>query len=171
MLFSMYPRLLVNTITPNTSTIVTDIFRRISMNKFKSNLVFLQTITVPDGFTIEQVSDKFYDSPEYHWVIMIINEIVDVRKEWPLSNSDLLEYTKKKYGDTQLYETHHYEATDGSNVIVDYDAVGLANGSIEEISNYQYEERLNNSKREIKILESKYLGEFVSIYAGMIGGN
>lgn len=171
MLFSMYPRLLVNNITPNTSTVVTDIFRRISMNKFKSNLVFLQTITVPDGFTIEQVSDKYYKNPEYHWVIMIINEIVDIRKEWPMSNSDLLEYTKKKYGPTQIYETHHYESNDGTGVIVDYNAADLTNGLIEDISNYEYEERLNNKKREIKMLEAKYLGEFVSIYASMIGGN
>ena len=171
MLFSMYPRLLVNTITPNTSTVVTDIFRRISMNKFKSNLVFLQTVTVPDGFTIEQVSDKYYKNPEYHWVIMIINEIVDIRKEWPMGNSDLIEYCKKKYGPTQIYETHHYESNDGTNVIVDFDAADLTNGLIEDVSNYQYEEQLNNKKREIKMLEAKYLGEFVSIYASMIGGN
>jgi hypothetical protein len=171
MLFSMYPRLLVNTITPNTSTVVTDIFRRISMNKFKNNLIFLQTITVPDGYTIEQVADKYYDNPEYHWVIMIINNIVDVRKEWPMSNSDLLSYCKKKYGDVQIYQPHHYQYTDGSNIIVDFNGTDLANGVIEAISNYQYEEQLNNGKREIKMLESKYLGEFVSIYAGMIGGN
>jgi len=171
MLFSMHPRLLVNTITPNTTTTVTDIFRRISMNKFKSNLVFLQTVTVPDGFTIEQVSDKFYKNPEYHWVIMIINDIVDLRKEWPMSNSDLLEYTKKKYGDTQIYQPHHYRYADSSDIIVDYDAADLANGVIEVVTNYQYEDELNDKKREIKMLESKYLGEFVSIYAGMIGGN
>ena len=86
MFFSMFPKLIVNTVAPNTATLVTDIFRRISLNKFKNNIVLLQTITVPDGFTIEQVSDKFYDNPEYHWVIITINEIVDVRKEWPISD-------------------------------------------------------------------------------------
>lgn len=141
------------------------------MNRFKSNLVLLQTITVPDGFTIEQVSDKFYKNPEYHWVIMIINDIVDIRKEWPMSNQDLTRYVKKKYGENQIYEIHHYQTTDGNDIIVDYDAADLANGLIEGISNFEYEERLNNKKREIKILEPKYLGEFVSIYAGMIGGN
>lgn len=171
MLFSMYPRLLVNTINPNTSTVVTDIFRRISMNRFKSNLVFLQTITVPDGYTIEQVSDKYYKNPEYHWVIMIINDIVDVRKEWPMSSSDLTKFVTKKYGENKIYATHHFVTTDGSDVIVDYDEADLANGVIEAVSNYQYEEQLNNKKREIKMLESKYLAEFVSIYAGMIGGN
>lgn len=168
MLFSMFPRLLVNTITPNTATLVTDIFRRISLNKFKSNVVFLQTITVPDGYTIEQVSDKFYSSPDYHWVIMTINEIVDARKEWPMGSSDLLAHSKKKYGETEIYETHHYRTTDVDKLIVDYDAADLANGDIEEVTNIQYEEELNNNKREIKMLDPKYLAEFVSLYSNMI---
>jgi len=167
----MFPRLLVNTITPNASIVVTDIFRRISLNKFKSNLVFLQTVTIPDGFTIEQVSDKFYDRPDYHWVIMIVNDIVDVRKEWPMSNSDLLAYSKKKYGETQIYETHHYRTNDSDRLIVDLDAEDLANGLIEPVTNIQYEEELNDAKREIKMLDSKYLAEFVSIYSSMISGN
>jgi hypothetical protein len=168
MLFSMFPRLLVNTITPNTATLVTDIFRRISLNKFKSNVVFLQTITVPDGYTIEQVSDKFYGNPDYHWVIMTINEIVDARKEWPMGSSDLLAYSRKKYGETGIYETHHYRTADVDKLIVDYDAADLASGDIEEVTNIQYEEELNNSKREIQMLDPKYLAEFVSIYSNLI---
>ena len=168
MLFSMFPRLLVNTITPNTATLVTDIFRRISLNKFKSNVVLLQTITVPDGYTIEQVSDKFYGNPDYHWVIMTINEIVDARREWPMGNSDLLAYCKKKYGETGIYETHHYRTADADKIIVDYDAADLANGDIEEVTNIQYEEELNDSKREVKMLDPKYLAEFVSIYSSLI---
>jgi hypothetical protein len=168
MLFSMFPRLLVNTITPNTATLVTDIFRRISLNKFKNNVVFLQTVTIPDGYTIEQVSDKFYSSPDYHWVIMAVNDIVDPRKEWPMGNSDLLAYCKKKYGETGIYETHHYRTADADEIIVDYDAADLANGDIEEVTNIQYEEELNDSKREIKMLDPKYLAEFVSIYSSLI---
>lgn len=165
----MHPKLLVNTITPGTSTLVTDIFRRISVNRFAKNQVFLQTITVPDGFTVEQVADKYYKRPDYHWVIMIINDIVDIRKEWPISNSDLVSYAKKKYGEDQIYETHHYRTTTSPKLVVDFDSVKLANGLIEEVSNIQYEEELNDNKREIKILEPKFLTEFVSNYRSLIG--
>ena len=168
MLFSMFPKLLVNTITPNTATVVTDIFRRISLNKFKSNVVFLQTITVPDGYTIEQVSDKFYNSPDYHWVIMTINEIVDVRREWPMGSSDLLAYCKKKYGETNLYRPHHCRTNDEHKIVVEFNEEDLASGAIYIVSNYQYEEDLNNEKREIKMLDPKYLAEFVSIYSSLI---
>lgn len=169
MLFSMFPLLRIENL-PTGPTVVTDIFRRVSVDPFKKNLVVLQDVTIPDGFTIEQVADKFYNRPDYHWVIMVINDIVDIRRDWPMSNADLLAYAKKKYGDTTIYETHHYRTTDEDKLIVDYDAADLANGDIEEVTNLQYEEELNNSKREIKMLEPKYLGEFVSLYSSMISG-
>lgn len=166
----MHPKLQVTTITPGSSTIVTDIFRRISVNRFSKNLVFLQSITVPDGFSVEQVADKYYKRPDYHWVIIMINDIVDVRKEWPLSNSDLVAYAKKKYGETKIYETHHYRTTAEPKLVVDFDSGDLADGTIEEVTNIQYEEELNDSKREIKILDPKFLSEFVTNYMTLIGG-
>lgn len=169
MLFSMYPKLQVTTITPGASTIVTDIFRRITLNRFTKNLVFLQTISIPDGFTVEQVADKYYKRPDYHWVILMINDIVDVRKEWPMSNSDLLSFAKKKYGETNIYETHHYRTTSEPKLIVDLDGAALSNGDIESVTNIQYEEELNDAKREINILQPKYLTEFVTNYMTLIG--
>lgn len=165
----MFPLLRIENL-PTGPTVVTDIFRRVSMDPFKKNLVLLQDVTVPDGFTIEQVADKFYNRPDYHWVIMVINDIVDPRKDWPMSNSDLVAYAKKKYGETGIYETHHYRTTDDDKLIVDLDEADLADGVIEEVTNIQYEEELNDSKREIKMLEPKYLGEFVSLYSSMISG-
>jgi len=166
----MFPLLNVQNF-PTGPVIVTDIFRRISVDPFKKNLVILQDVTIPDGFSVEQVADRFYNRPDYHWVIMVINDIVDLRKDWPISNTDLISYAKKKYGETGIYEAHHYRTNDEDKLIVDFDAADLANGLIEEVTNMQYEEELNDSKREIKMLEPKYLGEFVSLYSSMISGN
>lgn len=167
MLFSLYPALLVNFPDGSTKTIK-DIFRRVSVNKFSNNFAIMQEVTIPDGFTPEQVSDKYYGRPDYHWVILILNEIVDVRKEWPMFDKDLLEYAKRKYGTTQIYEAHHYRTTDGSNLIVDYDAADLANGDIEEVTNLQYEEETNNKKRQIKVLRPEHLYEFISLYTSLV---
>lgn len=166
MLFSIYPAMLVNFPDGTTKTIK-DIFRRVSVNKFVNNFALMQEITIPDGFTPEQVADKYYGRPDYHWVILIMNEIIDVRKEWPMYDRDLIEYAKKKYGATQMYEAHHYRTTDGDKLIVDYDAADLANGLIEEVTNLQYEEELNHSKREIKILKPEFLYEFISLYTNL----
>lgn len=167
MFFSLHPALLVNLPSGETKTIK-DIFRRVSLDKYVNNFVLLQEVTVPDGFTPEQLADKVYGRPDYHWVILLINEIIDVRKEWPMYDRDLTEYVKKKYGPTQMYETHHYRTNDTDKLIVDYDAADLANGVIVAVSNYQYEEELNFSKREIKILKPEYLSEFIALYTNLV---
>jgi hypothetical protein len=167
MLFTLYPSLLVTLPDGETKTI-TDIFRRVSVDKFSNNFALMQEVTIPEGFTPEHVADKFYGRPDYHWVILVLNEIIDVRKEWPMFDKDLLEYTKKKYGDTQIYEVHHYRTTDGNKLVVDYDAADLANGDIEAVTNFQYEEELNYEKREIKLLRPEYLAEFISSYTNLV---
>ena len=71
MFFSLHPALLVNFPDGSTKTI-TDIFRRVSANKFANNFAVMQEITIPDGFTVEQVADKYYGRPDYHWIILIL---------------------------------------------------------------------------------------------------
>lgn len=166
MYFSSFPKRIAN--INGKDTVVTDIFRRVTVNKFSNDFVDIKTVTVPDGYTIEQVAHKYYGDSEYHWVIMIINEIIDVRKEWPMNSWDLNLYCKTKYGADGMYEVHHYRTTDGNKYIVDFDPVALTNGTIEEVTNLVYEEELNDSKREIKILPKKYLGSFESMYKKMI---
>ena len=163
MFFSMFPKIQVNV---NGKTIeFKDIFRRISVNKFSNNYSFLETITIPDGYTIEQISDKFYKRPDYHWTIMIVNDMVNLRQEWPMSSSDVIAYARNKYGYEGLYNRQHFRTTDEDQLTVDSNY----SGAKEEISNLQYEEELNDSKREIKIISSKFISKFVSEFANTVG--
>lgn len=142
---------------------VTDIFRRVYAKAPVVNYSELETVTVPDGYTIEQASDLFYGSADYHWVIAIINNYVDIREEWPKSTADLLEYCKLKYGGLEgIYQVHHYESEDG--LIVD----ASAEGTKSEITNIEYEEKLNDAKREIKMLRPQYLAYYVSKFQTLI---
>lgn len=142
---------------------ITDIFRRVYANVFSLHYTELETVTIPDGYTVEQVSDLYYNSPTYHWVILIVNNIIDVREEWPRSNSDLLEYCKLKYGGfEELYHIHHYETADGVLVQSDYEDTKI------EVTNLEYEEKLNDAKREVKMLRSVYLNQFVTQYQNLI---
>jgi len=142
---------------------VTDIFRRVYTKAPTVNYSEIETVTIPDGYTIEQVSDLYYSSPEYHWVIAIVNNFVDIREEWPKANSDLVEYCKLKYGGLEgIYQVHHYETPDGLIVQSTY------SGEKIEITNMQYEETLNDAKREVKILQPKYLTYFVSKFKTLI---
>lgn len=143
---------------------ITDIFRRVYAKVGINELTELETVTVPEGMTPETVAHKYYNRVDLHWVILIVNNIVDVREEWPKSQSDLVKYCTLKYGSLEnIYETHHYENDEG--VIVDSD---YTDGYKTAISNYDYEEQVNDEKREIKMLKPKYLSEFLKLHASLI---
>ena len=61
----------------------------------------------------DQVAKKMYDNPELDWVIMLTNNIIDLRSDWPLSNDSLYNYLLDKYGsDENLAKVHHYETVE-----------------------------------------------------------
>lgn len=90
--FSKYPKIIYNTKT------VTDILTRISLRENYSNKVKLYyEYDLQDGDTPEIVASKYYGDPERHWIVMIMNEIVDPVFDFPLSYVHFLKYLDKKY--------------------------------------------------------------------------
>lgn len=145
---------------------VTDIFRRVSVNKYSQNFAILETITIPDGFKPEDIADRYYSNPDFYISILIVNEIIDPRTEWPMTSEQVVQYTTRKYGEGNLYRTHHYRTTDSDKLVVDFDADLLGQGLIEEVTNIQYENEMNDSKREIKVVKQNYITRFMDeLYA------
>jgi len=146
---------------------------------------FFQNFTVFTRYTIvgderpDNVADKFYGDPQLDWVILYINNIINVREEWPLTNISFKNYLLDKYGSIEGYSAiHHYETEEvrdqANNIIisaglqVDEDfsityrdaAQGtevIASGITNGVTNEEYETRLQNEKRQIYILRSAYL--------------
>ena len=126
--------------------------------RFKKEV--LETITlyelydIRDGDTPEIISEKFYGSPLYHWVVMIANQKYDYINDFPLAIPELEQHIRDKYGDENVYGIHHYER-DGMIVsVLDYpDAAS--------VSNYDYEFAENEKKRRIKIISPTLLQEIV----------
>ena len=103
--------------------------------------------------------------------------IINVRNEWPLSNHDLYNYVENKYGNsinsTKFFETKEVKDSSGRLVlpkgkVVDSDFTipnptnPLATlNPVVGISNFVYETRLNEEKRNINILREEYLAEFL----------
>lgn len=128
---------------------VRNIFLRVAIDtEIKDNLSLYDDYDVLDGETPEIVADRFYGNPQLHWIILHMNDMLDPRYDWPLSTNNLNKYCTSKYTNPQA--THHYENSDG------YWVNSTAVGAI-SISNFQYEEDLNEKKRRIKILKPQYL--------------
>ena len=126
----------------------------------------------------DEVAYKIYGDEDLDWVVLLANNIINVRDEWPMSQGDFNNYLSEKYGDTggadliKHYETIQIKDSKGKifvpkGKIVDstFKATFLDSGTnqlvevspIQGISYRTYEERLQDDKRNINILESRFL--------------
>lgn len=82
---------------------------KVRENVFARDTIY-SPMTIIGGERPDQLSHRIYDDESYYWIILQINEIVDVHNEWPLSNYDLDQYIVKKYGSIEVSnQVHHYE--------------------------------------------------------------
>ena len=128
----------------------------------------------------DNVADQIYDDPTLDWVVLLANNITNIQSEWPMSQADFNTYITEKYeNETTLYSgIHHYEANEvktsrdviiipsgmrvgvGQSVSFYDDGLGqqvTKTDVASPITNYVYEDRLNNAKRNIFILKPQYL--------------
>jgi len=77
---------------------VTNIITRFAFDsQLKENSVAFYPYQVQDSDTPEIVADKYYGDSEYHWVVLLFNDILDPQFDWPLSQNNIIEYINKKY--------------------------------------------------------------------------
>ena len=137
---------------------------------------------IKEGMRPDMVAQELYDNPELDWVVLTSNNITNVRNEWPLSHNDLQEYMLEKYGsDANIAKVHHFETRE---ILDEFSRVVMPAGlqvdetftfkyknstnsilnvnPVSAITNYQYEVKLNDQKRRIRILKSEYLSAFIS---------
>lgn len=138
--------------------VVTDFFTRVVVGeKFSKYSAYLMPYTVKDQERIEHVAYDFYRNAEFHWVIILLNGITNPREDWPMASHELLLMAEAKYGD-DINSLHHKELLNG--VIVE-DTDDLSTDDYTLVTNLEYEIALNEAKRNIVLLDPKYLTEFV----------
>lgn len=80
------------------TSIVTDITRNVRFRKeVLSNITLFDEYDIIDGETPEIISEKFYGTPEYHWVVMLCNGKFDYRKDFPLPEPVLVKHISDVY--------------------------------------------------------------------------
>ena len=171
------------------SSVYTNLLARVSVipEILKDPLIYY-SYDIQEGDTPEVIAHKYYGDSYRYWIVLFANELLDPQWDWPLTYSVFEQYLADKYPSINVYtEIEYYEkvitqydvntqTTTVNKVRIDEDAYNglpvtqtatytLPTGPVtittdrNAVSIYDYELSLNEAKRNIKILNSNYVGE------------
>ena len=168
---------------------VKNIFKR---SKLRSDVDQVITVFnyyyVRENYRPDMVAEEIYEDPELDWVILTTNNIINIRDQWPLNHNDLHNHIVEKYGsEANTLGIHHYET---KKMVDEYNRTVIPAGlqvdanftfqyknysnsmvtvnPVVSVTNYDYEVKLNDEKRRIKILKPEYLSVFITDHQNLM---
>ena len=195
--FEGFPRISYTLDNYDSEQVVVDIFKRVIISKeYQENSSFYETYEVLHGETPEDISYRFYGTQNLHWLILMINNVIDPRFGWPLSEENLFKVVSDKYGDDKnVFTTNRALNAKGYQVetffILDEEsthkdpirilfedndpdsintpiAYQTSNTIVQFESNFEIEQNKNESYRNIKILKPEIVQEVLTNYKKLI---
>jgi hypothetical protein len=166
---------------------LTNILRRFTIeNSIKENVDVFHDYSIQAGDRPDTIAAKYYKNADFAWVVLMFNEIHDPIFGWPLFNDDFNQYIKSKYGNLAAAQStvHEYRwilntdklswndqlnqwenkrnndnsITKQKYVVVDQTTYNSLTPSVRKsVSKYDWEVEENEKKRQIKILDRRYL--------------
>jgi hypothetical protein len=185
--FDTLPKL-IRTDISGQSVLLTNLMARSSIvPSLLDNAALYYKYDIQEGDTPESIAYKYYGESYRYWIVLFANQILDPQWNWPMNNVVFSGYLQDKYPSIDVYGTiHHYEkittqfdfgtnTTSVETVQISQDAyntlipstntytlpTGKVSVSISKnaVSIYDYELKLNESKRNINILNNNYVNE------------
>jgi len=171
MYFENFPLIPYDSVGNGKFKVVTNLLKRVAVrSKIKTNISYFDTYDVKEGETPEILADKLYNDPELHWVVLLLNDITDRYHQWPQNQNQFLAYINDKYSDVDA--THHYEISQVSGdttIKIDIGTDNTDYPTASVITNYEYEEDLQDKKRKIRLLDPAYVEDFVAEFEKLMG--
>ena len=175
--FERFPLMAYDVAADGNYKLLPNILKRVKLRTGLASGTFLfDTYDVRDGDNPEDVAFKLYGDPELHWVILMTNNITDRYYQWPLSQPQFQEHLTDKYGAGSEDAVHHYELaqTSGATTSIDNSHMLEVNSDTDNattITNREYEERVQDDLRQIRLLDEKYLTSFTEEFFALIKKN
>ena len=162
---------------------VKNLFKRAKLRTDIVNIITaFEYYQIEDNQRPDVIAQKLYGDAELDWVILITNNITNIREEWPLSNQNLYNHMIEKYEtENALFSIHHYETTEvkdeynrlvvpsglqvDSNYSITYsklDNALVTVSPVKSVTNYEYEVDKNEKKRKIRVLKPQYLSVVIT---------
>ena len=162
---------------------VKNLFRRMKIRDDLQNIfTVFNKFTISDGERPDTVARNLYGKSTLDWVVLTTAGIINVRNEWPLSSKELYDFTVEKYGLTEINNVRHYETKEIKNsrgvvILPSGNIVGAGfsvsyydernitttpSDTVRGVTYYEYEVEENEKKRNIFVLRSEYLQQFLN---------
>ena len=128
----------------------------------------------------DNIAYKIYGDSNLDWMVMLANNITNLQNEWPLEEQSFYRFLINKYGsEAGIESVHHYESQKvidsnekvivpkGLEVPSNYSITFLDSGTrteqirtniTDEITNRQYEEKIQDEKRNIFLIKPRFIG-------------
>lgn len=159
---------------------IRNIFARIKLiDDIVPGSTLIEDYYVRDGERPDTIAMDYYRDPGNDWIILMINNIKNLYSDWPMTQPVFEQYVNSKYDDVE--GIHHYETVEqkyedevilpgGLQVGEAYRFITPEGNTLSAeqsrgpVSNYIYELRKNDKKREIFILRPALVDEFIEIF-------
>jgi len=173
--FSKFPMMIYDMKNNGNFKLLPDILKRVKQRSaIESGQFIFDTYDVRNGERPEDIAYKWFGDAELHWVILMTNNVTDRYYDWPMNDAQFEVYLDDKY--TNPDAVHHYEITKDSGDTTsqgpnDYSHKVEVNSDTDNavsISNRQYEEREQDKKRAIRLLNQKFLPDFIAEFDKLI---
>lgn len=145
--------------------IVTDILRRVILSKeLKSNSSFFEEYEVLQGETPEDVSYRFYGTQRLHWIVLMVNDILNPRFEWPLTGEQMFRQVEKIYGETSSVYSPNRAKNIKGYVVETYFLLTEDSTHKNPVRLCYETTEINETKQPIEYAESDTIADFESNY-------
>ena len=174
--FNKFPLLAYDIKGDKVRKLLPDILKRVKLRSvIKSGGMVFEKYDVKDGEKPEDIAFKWLGDAELHWIILMTNNVTDRYYDWPMNQVQFAEFLTDKYGDN-VDAVHHYEVTKDSgrttsNGPSDYSHLVEVNSDTDNaisVSNREYEERIQDNNRSIRLLNQRFLSDFIEEFDKLI---
>ena len=118
-----------------------------------------------EGMRLDILARDYYGDANLSWLVMMSASVYDWLYDLPLDEDAFIRYLQEKYNVEDVYtlgnDVHHYETGSG-HVIDSLTYSTLADPDKRAVSVYDYEESINESKRNIKLISKAFLAKVLA---------
>jgi hypothetical protein len=144
------------------------------------NLAYFSKYKIIGDERPDEVANKIYNNSDLDWLVLLSNNVINQVEEWPLDQQSFQNYLVSKYGSEEnIHAVHHYESDEikdsvgrvvfpgglevPQNISVDWYDSGIGEERTSTaftyaVTNYTYEERKQNDRRNIYVIKEEYVG-------------